>query len=324
MQTVGVDEGSIVKLHGNHLVVLRRGRLFTINIADQSLRPVAWINAYGPGMDPDSTWYDEMLIHGDRIVVIGYSYRRGGTEVALFDIDSNGLMRYDATYFLSSDDYYSSRNYASRLTDGKLIFYTPAGLSNLDSLPRLRRWPTFMPPDRKAAKDDKGVRIIPATRIYRPARELPAGHGVVLHTITTCDLDAPQFSCQATGVVGAAGEAFYVSQTAVYVWTNPSGRAQWQQTNLPALSAAARRLAANRHANVRQSDRSVLVPRARWLHQCIHRLGLGGCMDVGCGERSRRARVAARAVDRICRGQLATQYNPIPSTAQAEAGRRIP
>ena len=29
-QHAGVDEGGIVKLHGDHLVVLRRGRLFTI------------------------------------------------------------------------------------------------------------------------------------------------------------------------------------------------------------------------------------------------------------------------------------------------------
>src|SRR5204863_996088 len=29
-QEAGVDEGGIVKLHGDHLVVLRRGRLFTI------------------------------------------------------------------------------------------------------------------------------------------------------------------------------------------------------------------------------------------------------------------------------------------------------
>ncbi len=28
-QHAGVDEGGIVKVHGNHLVVLRRGRLFT-------------------------------------------------------------------------------------------------------------------------------------------------------------------------------------------------------------------------------------------------------------------------------------------------------
>src|SRR5436190_7643256 len=33
-QEAGVDEGGIVKLHGDHLVVLRRGRLFTIRVGE--------------------------------------------------------------------------------------------------------------------------------------------------------------------------------------------------------------------------------------------------------------------------------------------------
>jgi uncharacterized secreted protein with C-terminal beta-propeller domain len=34
VQHAGVDEGGIVKLHGDHLVVLRRGRLFTVAIGE--------------------------------------------------------------------------------------------------------------------------------------------------------------------------------------------------------------------------------------------------------------------------------------------------
>ena len=37
VQHAGVDEGGIVKLHGEHLVVLRRGRLFTVAIGDGAL-----------------------------------------------------------------------------------------------------------------------------------------------------------------------------------------------------------------------------------------------------------------------------------------------
>ena len=37
VQHAGVDEGGIVKLHGEHLVILRRGRLFTVRIAGGSL-----------------------------------------------------------------------------------------------------------------------------------------------------------------------------------------------------------------------------------------------------------------------------------------------
>jgi len=39
-QEAGVDEGGIVKLHGDHLVVLRRGRLFTVKIGDGALQPI--------------------------------------------------------------------------------------------------------------------------------------------------------------------------------------------------------------------------------------------------------------------------------------------
>src|ERR1051326_6869010 len=114
-QHAGVDEGGIVKLHGDHLVVLRRGRLFTVAVGDGALKPLSVVNAYGPEIDPRYTWYDEMLVSEDTVVVIGYSYERGGTEVGLFNIDRSGNLSYRSTYHLRSNDYYSSRNYASRL-----------------------------------------------------------------------------------------------------------------------------------------------------------------------------------------------------------------
>src|SRR6185369_4658032 len=40
-QHAGVDEGGIVKVHGDHLVVLRRGRLFTVAIGDGALKPIS-------------------------------------------------------------------------------------------------------------------------------------------------------------------------------------------------------------------------------------------------------------------------------------------
>src|SRR5262249_50902938 len=101
-QHAGVDEGGIVKLHGDHLVVLRRGRLFTIAVGAGALNPVSAVDAFGPDIDPGNTWYDEMLISGDKVVVIGYSYERGGTEIGLFDIDRAGNLEYRATYHLRS------------------------------------------------------------------------------------------------------------------------------------------------------------------------------------------------------------------------------
>jgi hypothetical protein len=217
-QTAGVDEGGIVKLHGDHLVMLRRGRLFTVSVAGGGLVPVSSVNAYGPGMNPDGTWYDELLVSGDKVVVIGYSYERGGTEVGVFDIDHAGRLSYRGTWHLRSNDYYSSRNYASRLVGSTLIFYTPLSVrtsedGGLDWLPALRRW-------HDGVRDDEWQPIAAAPRIYRPQRTLSAADGVTLHTVTSCDLSQPEMSCRATGVLGPSGRVFYVSETAVYVWTS--------------------------------------------------------------------------------------------------------
>lgn len=221
VQTAGVDEGGIVKVHGDHLVVLRRGRLFTVSIRGNELSSVSMSDAFGAGIDPRGAWYDEMLVRGDTIVVIGFSYQRGGTEVGLFDIDRAGALSHRATYHLKSNDYYSSRNYASRLIGDKLIFYTPLYLNMrgdpFASFPAMRRW-------HAAATPAEFKRIAPATRIYRTDDEVDP-QGLTLHTVTTCDLGASRLQgksdmdCESTGVLGPAGRTFYVSQGSVYVWT---------------------------------------------------------------------------------------------------------
>src|SRR5690242_19960022 len=216
-QHAGVDEGGIVKLHGDHLVVLRRGRLFTVAIGDGALKPLSVVNAYGPEIDPRYTWYDEMLVSEDTVVVIGYSYERGGTEVGLFNIDRSGNLSYRSTYHLRSNDYYSSRNYASRLVGNKLIFYTPLYMNPyaedpLVEFPAVRKW-------HKGAKPEEFRRIVSATHVYRPERAINPDSGLALHTVTTCDLANGDFKCDATAVLGPPGRVFYVSPESVYVWT---------------------------------------------------------------------------------------------------------
>ena len=44
-QVAGIDEGGIVKTHGEHLVVLRRGRLFSVRLGDASLTPISMVDA---------------------------------------------------------------------------------------------------------------------------------------------------------------------------------------------------------------------------------------------------------------------------------------
>src|SRR5687767_671011 len=215
-QHAGVDEGGIVKLHGDHLVVLRRGRLFTVAVGDNALKPISAVDAFGPEINPRSTWYDEMLVSDDTVVVIGYSYERGGTEVGLFNIDGAGSLGYRSTYHLRSNDYYSSRNYASRLIGNKLIFYTPQYLGYhadpIGQFPAVRRW-------HKGATDKEFKPVVKPTSVYRAEKPMESSYGMALHTITVCDLAGGDFDCSATAVLGAAGRVFYVSPTSVYVWT---------------------------------------------------------------------------------------------------------
>lgn len=219
-QHAGVDEGGIVKLHGNHLVVLRRGRLFTVSIADGTLRPSAAVDAFGPGIDARGTWYDELLIDGDRVIVVGFSYTRGGTEIGTFHLDQSGGLQHLATYQLRSNDYYSSRNYASRVVNGKLVFYAPLYLGRerdpLAALPAMRRWRGG-----DSSRSGGGFeRIASARRVYQPVHPMGESGSVALHTVTTCDLTTPELECNASVVIGPAGRVFYVSPTAVYVWVN--------------------------------------------------------------------------------------------------------
>jgi len=221
VQHAGVDEGGIVKVHGDHLVILRRGRLFTVAVGADQLQPVSSIDAFGPDVGPGGAWYDEMLISENLIAIIGYSYARGGTEVGLFEISRAGNLAYKGTYHLRSNDYYSSRNYASRLIGTKLVFYSPHFLSPwaadpYAAFPAVRRW-------RLGATQGDFKRIAPATRIYRTDELLDPFAGVALHSVSICDLAKRDLECESTAVMGPPGRVFYVSPNSVFVWTTAWG-----------------------------------------------------------------------------------------------------
>lgn len=225
-QVAGVDEGGIVKVHGDHLVILRRGRLFTVSTAGGGLRPVDAINAWPPDVDAGGDWYDEMLVSGDQVVVIGYSYSRGGTEVSRFRISPEGRLSFRDAYHMRSNDYYSSRNYASRLIGDELILYSPLDIGwhedPLDMLPGVRRWTGDANAPFHRIAGPRQVFIAPQLRRSEDG-EIDA-----LHTVSRCDLTAPELTCEATVVLGPEGRTFYVSSEAVYLWTADPWRS-WQE-----------------------------------------------------------------------------------------------
>lgn len=218
VQEAEVDEGDLVKIRGDILVILRRGRLFTVSTAGGRLRPIDRIDAYPPGVDAEDDWYDEMLVSDGRVIVIGYSYERGGTEINRFHMDRDGRLTFEDSHHIRSNDYYSSRNYASRLIGSRLVLYAPLYLRRdadpLEQVPRLSRW---RGPDQKTevralvAPDD--VHVSPRYRDAETVRALDA-----LHTVVSCDVASTPLDCRATAVLGPGGRSFYVSPSAVYLW----------------------------------------------------------------------------------------------------------
>lgn len=208
-QEVGVDEGDIVKAHGDHLVVLRRGRLFSVRLVGGHLAPVSVIDAPPPGVS--GGWYDEMLISDDTVVVVGYNYQSSGTELAVFHIDDAGVLTRQGVFYLRSGDYYSSRNYASRLIGSTLVFYMPVSLAGGHApLPAVRH------------DNSSWDELVVGQRIYRPVT--PNDATPTMHTVVRCNLEgAPNVRCVADGIIGPSSRSFYVSQNAVYVWTSTGG-----------------------------------------------------------------------------------------------------
>ena len=213
VQEAGVDEGGIVKVAGEYLVVLRRGRIFTVRHGGGALEPVDAIDAYAPGdADPGDAWYDEMLIAGDQVVVIGYSYGGSGTEVSRFRLAADGRLTYRDTHYLSSGDYYSSSNYASRLIGDELVLYTPVYMDwggHRASLPAIRD-----------GAEGTAKPLIDSRSLY-VAEPYRGGNYEIgtLHTVTRCDLASAELDCNATAVAGSWSRSFYVAHDAVYVWT---------------------------------------------------------------------------------------------------------
>ena len=213
-QESGVDEGDIVKAWDRFLIVLMHGRLFSVDTADAAagMRLVDRIDTYRDARE--ESWIDEMLITGDKIIVTGYSYETSTSSYSVFQVDSEGRLSFVARYFVESEDYYSSENYASRIVDGKLVVYSPFDLSEFAAgkqvpLPRIRRWT-------EAQGYGEWQPMFDITDVYRPIQPT---YWPAMHVLTFCDLDASaKKPCDARGIVGPWGRETYVTPDNYYLW----------------------------------------------------------------------------------------------------------
>lgn len=218
VQEQGVDEGDIVKAYKDYLIILRRGRLFTVSLEGNTIKPKFQTNAYPEGFT-QGTWYDEMLISDNTLIVVGYSYKLSATEINIFTIEENGTIHHLESYYIDSNDYYSSRNYTSRLVDGELVFYMPYYLFRWDydydneeyiveaSLPKVKKW-------KKGNEITNGRNLIEKTDIYKPVQDV---ENSTLHTVVRCNVNTG-FDCNSKAVLGPYSRNFYVTDKNIYLW----------------------------------------------------------------------------------------------------------
>jgi hypothetical protein len=211
-QVANVDEGDIVKASGDDLIILRRGHLFRVSTANNGLRPLGHTPAYPPNTRPGD-WYDELLVDGDIALVLGYSYRANATEVNRFRLERGGAIRYLDSFYVRSDDYYSSENYATRLVNGRFVVYVPMLLEREDPWDERLRLPSV-----RIGRSGAFREPFDYSRVFVTSADRSA---TTLHTVLHCDIHGARVQCSAQGVMGNSSRTFYVSNSAVYVWTEP-------------------------------------------------------------------------------------------------------
>lgn len=190
-QVQGVDEGDIVKNIDDWLLVLRKGRLYATSIAvgghptqTDSVR-VAEDETLN-----QAVWYDEMLVKGRNIYVIGYRYLGGlaqglppsvwgATELQHFTLGADGHLNREQSRYLQSYDYYSSKNYMSRLVGDTLVLYSPLSATSTSLLPQRLTY-------RGNGKFALAGNLFEAHDVVRAPRASPVS---LFHAIIRCTLE---------------------------------------------------------------------------------------------------------------------------------------
>lgn len=224
-QEAGVDEGDIVKQIGQYLIVMQDGRLFSIDLlpgGEPGLHHVDRENVYQT--TEEDTWYDEMLVYGRQMIVIGYSYDAEASVFAVLELEDDGQITFRDRFFLPAQDYFDGENYTTRLVDGQLALHTSFYLTEV------RNFEDLNAPVLSRSMSDQDVPRLDARSVYRPVQDTP---DPLLHTITMCPLrdlgldeaDAPE--CRTTAFLAGDSYEYYASTDAVWLWVNRDGYAWW-------------------------------------------------------------------------------------------------
>lgn len=229
-QEQGIDEGDVVKQIGQYLLVLQDGRIFVIDTqageSGSGLRLADRADVY---RDPeDEAWYDELVVHGDRVLVTGFAYDAGASELAIFRLAEGGRLVREGVFRIKSEDYYSRDNYAARVVGDELILYTPIPLGERQNRNASFEWPTLRR-EGVAEGQASGQRLLRPEQLYRPLSNLSRP---VIHMVTRCRLGGysagADLGCASQGFVASRSRHFYVAGGHAYLWSFAADNLRWE------------------------------------------------------------------------------------------------
>lgn len=203
-----------LRAHGDHLVVLRNGRLTTIRIADGGLEPVATAEALGAGVDPDQMIFYGLEETGDGVLVLAARSPGGTSEshIAGYRVGADGRMTADGGAVLrSAGGMYAGAHVTRRIGD-RVVFY-----EHID-IPLRDADPTEALPTLRGADGGFATTVDPR-RVYRSVRPMNWGSNPRLHAVTVCGPAGAEPACATTALYAPTPQVMHVSANAVYLLT---------------------------------------------------------------------------------------------------------
>lgn len=212
----GVEEPDLVKRHGDFIVILRRGFLFTVRVGDGALSPVSAVDIEDAG-GPNGPCH-EILVVNDLVLVIGLWTTGSATRpmIDVFRIDSAGQLIRDDSYEVAPE---MGRVF---VVNGRLVVVG----SDLVRTPI--RDPSSVFPRVQRLEHQRGggdfAAIASARDVYRRPGVAPRAGALTVHSVSSCDVSTRPWTCRATVVLGDASQGMHLSRAAAYFWTSPARR----------------------------------------------------------------------------------------------------
>lgn len=236
-QEAGVDEGDIVKKVGDYLVILRQGRLYSILVGgstDNNFEKVGELSVSLPEWQYHA-WYDELLVHENTLIVIGFSYELGSAIYALFSLSETGGITFDTAYLIPSEDYYDESNYSARLINGNMVMLLN-GSHNYNQESSDKSFAPEIYTINKQGDVSSGYSLFSKNEIFKPIQFDESVNSV---TVAICPIGQAQLKCTAKTLIGNDFPAYYVSPSYIYIW----GESRYWGINIDSVPVGAFRRA---------------------------------------------------------------------------------